>query len=79
MYRPLIEFCLNNLASDSEKLKEQLENDENLDVIEYDCLGHCEFCAMNLFCLVDGEIVAGESEEELKANIYRYLNDHQVD
>ncbi|MEH7019020.1 DUF1450 domain-containing protein, partial [Bacillus sp. JJ63] len=32
--KPLIEFCVGNLASGAQKAREQLEKDPNLDVIE---------------------------------------------
>lgn len=75
MYRPLIEICLNNSVSGSEKLKKHLERDGKVDVLEYDCLGYCEICAMNLYALVNGDIITGENEEELITKIYQHLNE----
>jgi len=55
-----------------------LENDPNLDVIEYSCLNHCEFCAGHLFALVNGEIVTGEDPEKLVENIYHRLEEEPL-
>lgn len=63
--RPLIEFCQNNLAQGTERVKERLERDPNLDVIEYDCLSYCDTCASFPYCLVNGVVVTGESLKDL--------------
>jgi uncharacterized protein YuzB (UPF0349 family) len=57
MIKPIIEFCISNLANGSQKAREILERDPNLDIIEYGCLGHCGICAVTLFALVNGERV----------------------
>lgn len=71
--RPIIEFCLSNLASGSHDAMEELEKDPNLDIIEYGCLNHCGTCALDHFALVNGEYIAGDTPEELVSNIYKYL------
>lgn len=73
MLNPLIEFCVNNLASGSQKALEQLEKDPNLDVVEYGCTSHCGICAMTLFAIVDGECVMAETPEELVKKVYEEL------
>lgn len=76
--KPIIEFCLSNLASGSQRAKEKLENDPNLDVIEYGCLGHCGKCYDEPFVLVNGEYVSGKNNEELIDNIYKYLDENPM-
>lgn len=76
MFRPLIEFCVNNLASGSQEAMETLEKDLDLDVIDYGCLNECGQCARSLFALVDGEVVTGETPDELVKNIYKQIEDH---
>ena len=76
--KPIIEFCLSNLASGTQKVKEHLERDPNLDVIEYGCLGYCGQCANVPFALVNGEVVSGENNERLIKNIYQYLDDNPM-
>ncbi|MDA3129688.1 YuzB family protein [Aliibacillus thermotolerans] len=75
---PIIEFCLSNLASGSQAALEELEKDPNLDIIEYGCLGNCGHCAMNMYALVNGEIVDGETPEELVENVYTYLEENPM-
>ncbi|KAA9019959.1 YuzB family protein [Niallia endozanthoxylica] len=78
MIKSIIEFCVSNLASGSQKALEQLEKDYDLDVIEYGCLGYCGKCAHSLFALVNGEIVTGETPEQLVDNIYQYLEENPL-
>ncbi|MFO1445318.1 YuzB family protein [Bacillus sp. Bva_UNVM-123] len=78
MIKPIIEFCSSNLASGSQKAFEILEKDYDLDVIEYGCLGYCGKCAQSLFALVNGEVVAAETPDELVENIYQYLEDNPM-
>ncbi|WP_416729391.1 YuzB family protein [Fictibacillus sp. JL2B1089] len=74
--RPIIEFCVSNLASGAQKALEELEKDYDLDVIEYGCLGYCGHCAKSLFALVNGEIVHGETSDELVKNIYTHIEEN---
>lgn len=78
MMQPIIEFCISNLASGSQKAREQLEKDPNLDIIEYGCLSYCGKCANSLFALVNGEVVTGEDPDQLVSNIYQYLEDNPM-
>jgi uncharacterized protein YuzB (UPF0349 family) len=74
--RPIIEFCVSNLASGAQKALEELEKDYDLDVIEYGCLGYCGQCAKSLFALVNGDIVHGESSDDLVKNIYTHIEEN---
>ncbi|MDG5788891.1 YuzB family protein [Evansella sp. AB-P1] len=76
--RPIIEFCVSNLASGTQKVKEELEKDPNLDVIEYGCLSFCGQCSRNRFALVNGEVVTGSTNEELLDNIYIFLEENPM-
>ncbi|WP_017756300.1 YuzB family protein [Calidifontibacillus oryziterrae] len=78
MIKPLIEFCVSNLASGAQEAREQLEKDPNLDIIEYGCLSYCGKCAESLFALVNGEFVGADSPAELVKNIYQYLDDNPM-
>jgi len=78
MMNPIIEFCMSNLASGSQRAKEILEEDPNLDVIEYGCLSHCGECYENLYALVNGDVVTGDTPEELVKNIYQYLEENPM-
>ncbi|MCL6585194.1 MAG: YuzB family protein [Anoxybacillus sp.] len=76
--QPLIEFCVSNLASGSQKALEILQKDPNLDIMEYGCLSYCGKCAHSLFALVNGEVVTGETPEQLVDNIYTFLEENPM-
>jgi uncharacterized protein YuzB (UPF0349 family) len=76
--KPIIEFCISNLASGAQKALEILERDPNLDVIEYGCLGYCGKCASSFYALVNGEPVEGDTPEELVENIYQFLEENPM-
>lgn len=73
---PIVEFCVNNIASASEEAFNRLNADPKLDVIEYDCLTYCDLCATSMFALVDGEVVRGATVDELVENVYRFLEEN---
>ncbi|SDX21157.1 Uncharacterized protein YuzB, UPF0349 family [Marininema mesophilum] len=75
--KPMVEFCINNLTEDVEKLRVELEQDHELDVLETSCLGHCELCATSPYAMVNGEIVTGETAEELGRNIRKEIENYQ--
>ena len=76
--RPIIEFCISNLASGAQKALEQLERDSNLDIIEYGCLSYCGKCARSLYALVDGEPVSADTPDELVEKIYQYIEENPL-
>ncbi|WP_205439584.1 YuzB family protein [Peribacillus alkalitolerans] len=75
---PMIEFCISNLANGAQRAFEILERDPDLDVLEYGCLGYCGKCAIGLFAMVNGEIVTGDTPEELVENIYVFLDENPM-
>lgn len=78
LFKPLIEFCLSNLASGSQEAKEILEQDDALDVIDYGCLSYCGQCGEALFALVNGDVIKGKGVQELVKNVYQYLEDNPI-
>lgn len=78
MIKPIVEFCISNLASGSQPARVELERDPDLDVIEYGCLGYCGKCAMSMFALVNGDPVTGDTAEELIENVYKYLDENPM-
>jgi uncharacterized protein YuzB (UPF0349 family) len=78
LIKPIIEFCISNLANGAQRALEKLERDPDLDIIEYGCLGYCGKCASTLFALVNGEIVTGKTPDELVENIYQFLDENPM-
>ncbi|MCQ6276536.1 YuzB family protein [Bacillus sp. V3B] len=78
MIKPIIEFCISNLANGAQIAREKLEKDANLDIIEYGCLGSCGKCGHSLYALVNGEIVTGETPEQLVEKIYQFLEENPL-
>jgi len=74
--RPIIEFCISNLANGAQKARAELERDPNLDIIEYGCLSYCGKCARTLYALVNGEPISGDDPDELVEKIYQYMDDN---
>ncbi|MBB6177577.1 MULTISPECIES: YuzB family protein [Anoxybacillus] len=78
MLKPIVEFCISNLANGSQRALEQLEKDPNLDIIEYGCLGYCGKCANTLFAMVNGDIVTAEDVEQLVERVYAYIEENPM-
>ncbi|ASF40267.1 MULTISPECIES: YuzB family protein [Halobacillus] len=72
---PLIEFCINNLASGAQEAREILEKDPDLDVIEYGCLSNCGLCSQSLYAIVEGDRVIADTPKELVDKIYEHLEE----
>jgi uncharacterized protein YuzB (UPF0349 family) len=51
------------------KVLKTLEANPDVDVIEYGCLGNCGECYSNPYALVNGEIISGDTAEELQEHI----------
>lgn len=75
---PLVEFCISNMAKGSDVVFEKLENDPNIDVLEYGCLQNCGLCTSSLYALVDGDIVEGNTPDDLLKNIYQHIEDNDI-
>lgn len=78
MFKPLIEFCMSNVAQGGYQALEVLEKDYDVDVMESSCLSYCSLCSEKLFAVVEGEVIQGETPEELVKNIYDFINEHPV-
>ena len=68
---PIVEFCISNMAR-GQYVYDQLEEDPDVDVLEYGCLQNCGICSSGLYALVNGDIVEGETPTELLNNIYKH-------
>jgi uncharacterized protein YuzB (UPF0349 family) len=67
--RPIIEFCTNNMHHGTEQLMKNLEQNPEYDVIEYGCLGNCGECYLAPYALVNGEVIASATVEQLETDI----------
>jgi uncharacterized protein YuzB (UPF0349 family) len=67
--RPIIEFCTNNMHHGTERLMKHLEQNPDYDVIEYGCLGNCGECYLAPYALVNGEVIASATVEQLETDI----------
>jgi uncharacterized protein YuzB (UPF0349 family) len=67
--RPIIEFCTNNTHHGTERLMKLLEQNPDYDVIEYGCLGNCGECYLAPYALVNGEVIASATVEQLEVDI----------
>ncbi|MEG0381109.1 MAG: YuzB family protein [Kurthia sp.] len=75
---PLVEFCVSNLVNGSQDAFETLENDPNVDVLEYGCLSYCTRCSDTLYALVNGEMVEADTPEELTKKIYQFIEENPL-
>ena len=75
---PLVEFCISNLAKGAQETYDILENDPNIDVLEYGCLSYCTTCDQTLYALVNGDIVEADTPDELTKKIYQYIEENPL-
>lgn len=73
---PLVEFCISNMAKGGDYVYDKLESDPEVDVLEYGCLNNCGLCSYGLYALVDGEVVEGDTPEDLLNNIYKHIEEN---
>ena len=76
--KPIVEFCISNIANGAQDSFEKLERDPNLDVLEYGCLGYCTKCSESLYALVNGEIVEADSPDELTKKVYEFIEENPL-
>jgi len=76
--RPIIEFCMNNMHHGTNEVMDKLESDPEFDVIEYGCLGNCGQCFAEPYAMVNGEIVAAETTDELYEKIINVIQEYQA-
>lgn len=60
------------------RVKEELEKDSTLDVIDYGCLGFCGECYEYPYALVNGEYVYGESPKDLLNKIREAIKEEDL-
>ncbi|WP_274655333.1 YuzB family protein [Paenibacillus humicola] len=75
--KPIIEFCASNMHHGTDRVMKRLEQDPELEVIEYGCLGNCGECYLFPFGMVGGEIVAAPTADELYDRIMEAVEEQQ--
>ncbi|TDM12540.1 YuzB family protein [Macrococcus lamae] len=73
---PIVEFCISNMAAGSQSVFDALSEDPDVDCLEYGCLTYCGLCNENLYALVNGDVVTGETADELLKNIYKHIEEN---
>lgn len=79
MLKPMVEFCASNMHHGTDDIMDKLELDDDVEVMEYGCLGNCGECYLRPFALVDGAIVAADTVQELDAAIAQALLTQKAD
>jgi len=67
--RLIIECCAGNMHHGTDQVIDHYEQDSEVDVIEYGCLGNCGECYRFPYVMVNGETVTAETPEQLTALI----------
>ncbi|OEF99355.1 hypothetical protein BHF71_01845 [Vulcanibacillus modesticaldus] len=65
----LIELCTHNYQFGTEKVVKKFEQNPKYDIVENNCLGHCEKCGTNPYVLLNGEYIEATDPDELIAKI----------
>ena len=61
----IVEFCVSNMHHGTDRVLKKLENNPEIEVIEYGCLGNCGECFLSPYALVNGESVVAETADQL--------------
>lgn len=78
--RPIIEFCASNMHHGTDAVMQRLESEpDKYDVIEYGCLGNCGECYLFPYAMVNGEVVAVETADELYDAILDAVRRHEAE
>jgi uncharacterized protein YuzB (UPF0349 family) len=65
----ILEFCTNNASHGTDRIMLRFESQQEVDTVEYGCLGNCGQCYMEPFVFVDGDLVSATNPEILYEKI----------
>ena len=71
----IVEFCSSNMLKGSKEVFDTLNQDPEIDVVDYGCLSNCGICSKMFFAYVDGQTVSGETPEQLQARICKHIEE----
>ncbi|WP_163536912.1 DUF1450 domain-containing protein [Gracilibacillus sp. YIM 98692] len=74
-----VNFCVKNLAKGTEKVKEELEKDPDIEVSEYGCTSFCGICRQYHVAIVNGRPVIADTPNELIEAVYDYIDNELFD
>ena len=74
----IVEYCASNLAHGTGDMLRRLAEVHGVEVMEYDCLDHCGDCALFPYVLVNGEMVAAATAEELYEKVLGAIREHEA-
>ncbi len=69
----LVEFCNANMQKGSDEVYEQLGEDNDIEVLDYECTNNCGICSKAMFAIVNGQLVGAQTAPALLDKIYRQL------
>ncbi|RFU63838.1 DUF1450 domain-containing protein [Peribacillus glennii] len=74
----VVEFCQKNLdrflTEDNFPLFQDFLAQPSIEYKEFECLSHCRLCKKSPYAQVDGEMIMGESPEDLLQKLKRLNN-----
>lgn len=76
---PIVEICVSNAHHGTEAIMQRLQQNPDIEVVEYGCLGNCGECYLAPFAMVDGVTVAVESVDELYDAIMGEIEKQEAD
>lgn len=75
----IAEFCNANMQKGTKEVYEALDSDPGVDAVDYECTNNCGLCSKTFFVLIDGEIVAAKTKEDLIKKAYKRIEKNQAD
>lgn len=69
----LVEFCNANMQKGSDEVFRQLDEDNDIDVLDYECTNNCGICSKAMFAIVNGQLVGAQSAPALLEKVYKQV------
>lgn len=74
-----IAFCVKNLARGTEKARQELIKEPDMNVSEYGCTSNCGICTKYHVAVVNGKPIKALTPEELVDNVNDYIDNELID